>query len=101
MSTQPFDIQYVSSLDDVDPENDNIDVHVRLRDGRVYSFLIATPNNIYKCMSNDGNEYFFGTPPVFVRSLDRTHVEEALGALLSEYGGRWLEIYGILQSEAC
>jgi hypothetical protein len=97
MSIQLFDIEYVSSLSDVDPENDNLDVHVRLSDGRVYSFLIATPNNIYKCMTNDGNEYFFGTPPVFVRVLDRMHVETALRALLSEYDGRWLETYGTLQ----
>jgi hypothetical protein len=97
MSIQLFDIEYVSSLSDVDPENDNLDVHVRLSDGRVYSFLIATPNNIYKCMTNDGNEYFFGTPPVFVRVLDRMHVETALRAPLSEYDGRWLETYGTLQ----
>jgi hypothetical protein len=98
MSIQLFDIQYVSPLADIEPENDNIDVHVRLSDGRVYSLLIATPNNIYKCMNNDGNEYFFGTPPLFVRVLDRTHVEEALKALLSEDDGRWLEIYGTLQT---
>jgi len=29
MSIQLFDIEYVSSLNDVDPENDNIDVHLR------------------------------------------------------------------------
>jgi hypothetical protein len=97
MSAELLEIEYVSPLDDVDPENDNIDVHVRLDDGRVYSFLIATPNNIYSCMNNDGNEYFFGTPPVFVRVLDQKHVEEALRALLSEYDGRWLHTYGTLQ----
>ena len=48
-------------------------------------------------MNNDGNEYFFGTPPVFVRVLDQKHVEEELRALLSEYDGRWLDTYGTLQ----
>jgi hypothetical protein len=42
MSAALLEIEYVSPLDDVDPENDNIDVHVRLDDGRVYSFLLAT-----------------------------------------------------------
>ena len=56
MSPELLEIEYVSPLDEINPENDNIDVHVRLDDGRVYSFLIATPNNIYTCMSNDGND---------------------------------------------
>lgn len=97
MNDQPFDIEYVSSLAQIEPGNDNVDVHVRLRDGRVYSFLIATPNNIYKCMTNEGNEYFFGVPPLFVKILDRAHVEDALIALFSEGNERWLEIYGTLQ----
>ncbi len=97
MSIELIDIQYVCSLRDVDPDNDNLDVHVRLSDGRVYSFLLATPSNIYKCMTNEGNEYFFGTPPVFATVLDRMHVETALRALLSEDDGRWLETYGTLQ----
>jgi len=97
MSPELLEIEYVSPLDEINPENDNIDVHVCLDDGRMYSFLIATPNNIYTCMRNDGNEYFFGTPPIFVKILDQKHVEEALRALLSEYGGRWLDTYGTLQ----
>jgi hypothetical protein len=100
MSAELLEIEYVSPLNDVDPENDNIDVQVRLFDGRVYSFLIATPNNIYSWMNNDGNEYFFGTPPVFVKVLDQKHVEQALRALLSEYEGRWLNTYGTLQRGA-
>ena len=82
---------------DADPDNDNIDIHVRLLDGRVYSLLVATPNNIYSCMNNSREEYFFGVPPVFVRVLDHEHVEEAIGALLSEDDGRWLHVYGTLQ----
>ena len=97
MSIEPFEIEYVSPLEDADPVNDNIDVHLRLRDGRVYSLLVATPNNIYSYMNNSREEYFFGVPPVFVRVLDRKHVEEAISALMSENDGRWLNIYGTLQ----
>jgi hypothetical protein len=97
MSAQPFEIEYVSPLEDADPANGNIDLRVRLPDGRVYSLLVATPNSIYSCMNNSREEYFFGVPPVFVRVLDQKHVEEAISALLSEYDGRWLHIYGTLQ----
>jgi hypothetical protein len=98
MSLQIFDVRYVSPLSDIEPENDNIDVHVHLSDGRVYSFLVATPNNIYKCMDNEGIEYFFGIPPLFVKVLDRPHIEEVVRALLSENNGKWLAVYGVLQT---
>jgi hypothetical protein len=92
-----FEIVYVSPIEEVDPANDNIDVHVRLQDGRIYSLLVATPSSIYSYMENNREEHFFGVPPVFVRLLDRQHVEEAISALLSEDDGRWLYIYGTLQ----
>jgi hypothetical protein len=97
MSAQTFEIEYVSPLEDADPANDNIDIHVRLRDGRVYGLLVATPNSVYTCMDHNREEYFFGVPPVFVRMLDQKHVEDAIRALLSEDDGRWLHIYGTLQ----
>ena len=90
-------IEYLSSWDKVDPESDNIDVHVHLEDGRIYSLLIATPSNIYWCMKNEGINYFFGTPPVFVARLDETNVGRAVKALIEEEDGRWLHIYGALQ----
>ena len=90
-------IEPVSPLDKEAPENGNIDVFVRLDDGRVYSLLVATPNNIYSCMDNEGIDYFFGVPPLFVKVLTRENIETAVRALVSEYGGRWLEVYGTLQ----
>lgn len=47
-------------------------------------------------MNNEGNEYFFGVPPVFVKVLDQQHVQEAFAALLAERDGRWLDTYGTL-----
>ena len=96
--TELVEIEYASPLEDADPDDDNIDVHVRLSDGRIYSFLIATPKNIYRCMANEGIDYYFGTPPLFVSSLTRECVERAIRALLSEDNGRWLDLYGALQS---
>lgn len=90
-------VRYLSPLEDVNPENDNIDVHVRLTDGRVFSFVVATPNNISWCMANEGVDYYFGNPPLFVRLLNKECVEKAIQAILTEDNGRWLEVYGTLQ----
>jgi hypothetical protein len=92
-----MEIKYLTPLSDVNPENDNIDVHVRLDDGRVFSFVVVTPNNIFWCMENEGIDYYFGTPPLFVRLLNEDCVEKAIQAILTEDNGRWLEVYGTLQ----
>jgi hypothetical protein len=90
-------IEYISPLDEDHPMNDNVDVLVHLDDGRVYSFVVATPNNIFWCMENEKLDYYFGIPPVFVEILTPENIERALHALFSEYGGRWINIYGTLQ----
>jgi hypothetical protein len=90
-------IRSVSSLGDVDLDNDNVDVHVHLEDGRVYSFLLATPKNIYWCMDNERIDYFFGVPPVLVRQLTADNIRRALEAIIAEDSGKWLQIYGVLQ----
>jgi hypothetical protein len=87
-------IDFVSSEELINPENDNVDVIVRLDDGRIYSLLVATPNNIYWCMDNEENDYYFGEPPVFVRRLTRKMVEEAVAELIKE--PKWLDVYGSL-----
>jgi hypothetical protein len=89
-------IEFLSAEAEIDPDNDNVDVAVHLDDGRTYIFLVATPNNIYWCMDNERVDYFFGTPPLFLRKLTRDNVERAIGALLNE--PRFLEAYGALQS---
>ena len=92
-------VTYPSPLEESNPENDNIDVHVYLDDGCVYSFLVATPNNIFWCMENEGNDHFFASPPpVFVKRLTPDNIERALHALLSEDKNKWLELYGVLQT---
>lgn len=93
-----MEITYVGyTREDVNPENDNIDVHLRLPDGRLFSFLVMTPSNISRCMDNEGLDYYFGTPPLFVRRLNPECIEKAIRAILTEDDGRWLEVYGVLQ----
>jgi hypothetical protein len=93
-------IEYISPLIESHPMNDNVDVLVHLDDGRVYSFLVATPNNIFWCMENEKLDYYFGVPPVFVVNLTPENIERALEALISESEeseDKWLSIYGTLQ----
>lgn len=93
------EIRCIGGWEQVNSENDNVDVHVHLDDGLVYSFLVATPNNVFWCMENEGIDYFFGTPPLFVRVLTRECVEKAITAVFTEDDGRWLAIYGSIQVE--
>ena len=85
-------IEFLSDLNEVNPDDDNIDVSVTLDDGRVFTIVVATPNNIYRCMDNESVSYFFGSPPIFVRRLTLSNVREAVEALIKE--PKWLEIYG-------
>lgn len=89
-------IEFLSSEEEINPENDNADVVLRLDDGREYTFVVATPNNIYRCMNNESIDYFFGVPPLFVRKLTRSNVELAVAALLKD--PEWLQVYGSLQT---
>ena len=89
-------IDILSSVEDINPDNDNIDVALSLDDGRVYTFLVATPTNIYSCMDNEKIDYFFGTPPLFVRRLTRENIERAVLALLE--APDWLDVYGTRQT---
>jgi hypothetical protein len=85
-------IEFLSKKQEICPEDDNADVLVRLDDGREYVFLVATPKNIYWCMDNENLDYFFGEPPLFVRTLTRSNIESAVRALVEDQ--RFLEVYG-------
>jgi hypothetical protein len=90
-------VEFAGPIEQINPENDNFDVFLHLDDGRIYNFFVATPNNIYSCMENEGLDYFFGVPPVFVKRLTPENVERALTAILNS-GDEILNIYGTLQT---
>ena len=87
-------ITYLSELAECNPENDNLDVHILLDDGREFTFTVATPNNTFWCMENEGTDYFFGEPVVFVKNLTKVNIERALESIVAEDGGKWLSVYG-------
>jgi hypothetical protein len=39
-------IDFLSPEDEINPDNDSVDIILRLDDGREYSLLVATPSNI-------------------------------------------------------
>jgi hypothetical protein len=86
-----MEINFLSDVNEINPDNDNVDVNVTLGDGRAFTFVVATPNSIYGCMDNEGINYFFGSPPIFVRRLTLSNVKDAVEALIKE--PKWLEIY--------
>lgn len=90
---QLVEIKYLSEWSAVNTENDNVDIHVVLSDGRGFTVVVATPNNLYKCMDNEGADYFFSLPMVFVKQLTEPNVEAAVGALISDHDGHWIDIY--------
>jgi len=49
-------------------------------------------------MQNEGIEYYFGVPSVFVKTLTPQTIKQALRAIVEEDGGKWLAVYGSLQS---
>jgi hypothetical protein len=89
-------VEFVGPIKQINPENDNADVLLRLDDGRTFSFLVATPNNLYRCMENERLDHFFGVPPVFVKRLTVENTEKALTAVLAS-GEETLNLYGTLQ----
>jgi len=87
-------INYLSDLAECNPENDNLDVHIVLEDGREFTFVVSTPNNISWCMENEGVDYFFGEPVVFVKNLTKENIERVMEKIVAEAGGKWLAVYG-------
>lgn len=45
-------------------------------------------------MDNEGKDYFFGEPVVFVKRLTQDNVERAVIAIVAEDDGKWLSVYG-------
>ena len=43
---------------------------------------------------NEGIDYFFGSPIVFVKNLTRENIEKAIEKIVTEDSGKWLSVYG-------
>ena len=79
--------------DAVNPENHNIDVCLTFSDGRSFTFVVATPENLKFLMKQEGKPYLSpGAPMLIAEKLTPEAVTGLLqelvqdNALLTRYG---------------
>lgn len=65
--------------DVVDPADDNVDVHARLREGRVVAFTVFTLRNIERLMNAEDHVAWFVSPGMLI--VDRLSDDAILGAV--------------------
>lgn len=88
----------VSSIEFLSPASakaagENAGVQVRLEDGSLSAFLVATPGRPALGMKKGKKDYAFGAPMLFVKSLDQEAVGEAVVAMAERMSGYWLRYY--------
>jgi hypothetical protein len=89
-----YDIVFPTSLDHINADNDNIDVLVRAENGKQYTFVIATPDNVKYLMQIENVSYFKpGLPFLFVERLTETNIRMLLDSLMNECE-QLIRIYG-------
>ena len=94
-----YTIFYPTALDEIDPHNQNIDVCVTLADGRYFTFVVATPENLKHLMKQDGVPYLIpGLPFLIVEELTDHNIRSVIEELI-RYDEQWddtlLRIYGL------
>ena len=75
-------ITFLSDLKDVkDIFDDNMDVSVKLENGRNYVLVVGTPKNLLRLMDNEKSDFLFpGDPIVIVRKMTKEVIEQAIKA---------------------
>ena len=82
---------------DVNPENDTIDVCMTFPDGRSFTFVVSTPENLKQLMASEGKPYLSpGAPMLIAQRLTEDIVTRLLAELaenaplLNCYGADWI-----------
>ena len=93
-----YTVFYPTALNEIDPHKDNIDVCVTLADGRYFTFVAATPENLKSLMKKDGVSYLVpGLPFLIVEELNDNNIRSVIEELIA-YDQEWddtlLRIYG-------
>ena len=77
-----YTIFYPTSLTEVDPHDDNVDVCVTFADGQHCTFVFATPQNLITQMKGEGRSYLEpGLPFLFVQELTDENIRACLDAI--------------------
>ena len=61
-----YTLYFPTPWDQVNGENDNIDVCMTFPDGRSYTFVVATPENLKTLMAQDGKSYLSPAAPMLI-----------------------------------
>ena len=89
-----YSIYYPTSLDEViNKDNDNIDVCVRMSNGKSYTIVFITPDNLKEQMVNNCEQFI--SPEfrfIVVRRIDRLNIEAAVQEIVSN--PHYLNFYG-------
>ena len=89
-----YTIIYPTSLEEVNPDNDNMDILVRTENGKQYVFVVATPDNLKYLMYKENTSFLKpGLPFLFVEKLTHTNIENVVKSLLEE-DAQLIPIYG-------
>lgn len=75
-------ITFLSDLKDVkDIFDDNMDVSVKLENGRDYVLVVGTPKNLLRLMENEKSDFLSpGDPIVIVKKMTKEVIKEAIKA---------------------
>lgn len=81
---------------DLDAESGEVKINVGLEDGSASSFPAATFDRPSQWASQDGKDFHFGAPVLFVSRLDQEMLGKAVVAMAEEMSGFWLRYYKTL-----
>lgn len=88
-----YEIRFPTPLEAVDPCNDNLDVCLRMHDGREYTFVVATPEHLKAMMKHDGIPYLKpGLPFLIAEELTEAVIARLIGEVAAD--DAMLRIYG-------
>ena len=76
-----YTLFFPTPWDQVNPENDNIDVCLTFSDGRSFTFVVSTPENLKFQMAQEGKPYLSPGAPMLIA---KTLTPEAVTGLLQE-----------------
>lgn len=87
-------IIYPTPLEEIkDINNDNIDIFVKMEDGRNYTLTVCTPEFYISYMEKEKSDFVpAGCPDVIVKELTDSTIRKALESYC-EYDGYWLKLY--------
>jgi hypothetical protein len=86
-------IDFLDSLERLDPASSQARVRVGIEGGRESSFLAATFDRPEAWMEEAKTGSWFAEPVLYVRRLDEATVRAAVSAMAADLGGYWLRYY--------